>query len=117
MAGELALHDPAVRGSRADAERLFDPEFTEVGQSGRRWTRDEMLADMPEMAVSDPEGPRIEAYGMKGVLLGPGLVHVTYETGIDGRRARRSSLWRRLPESPLWRLYYHQGTPVPDGLR
>lgn len=38
IAGEPALTDPAVRSSRARFERLLDPEFVEVGSSGRRYT-------------------------------------------------------------------------------
>ncbi|WP_374986921.1 DUF4440 domain-containing protein [Streptomyces fradiae] len=117
VAGELRLLEPAVRASRAEAGRLLDPEFTEVGVSGRRWTRDAMLADLPAMDGAVPGTPHYRASGMAGVLLAPGLVHVTYETEAGGRRARRSSLWRRSPDGAgaPWRLYHHQGTPVPDG--
>ncbi len=52
---------------------------------------------------------------MRGVLLAPDLVHLTYESVIAGRRARRSSLWRKGEGDTGWRLYYHQGTPVPEG--
>ncbi|MGW0119737.1 nuclear transport factor 2 family protein [Streptomyces sp. NPDC003327] len=116
VAAELRLLTPAVRSSRALAGALLDPEFTEVGASGRRWTYAEMLAELPEMDGNVEEGPRFVATAVTGTLLAPGLVHVTYETDFDGRRARRSSLWRRDPAAPgdgPLRLYYHQGTPVP----
>ncbi|MFE2560650.1 DUF4440 domain-containing protein [Streptomyces sp. NPDC059352] len=122
--------DPAVRLSRALAAELLDPEFVEVGASGRRWTYEEMLAALPEMAGSAEGGPRYEPAAFRGVLLAPGLVHLTYETVRDGHRARRSSLWRRGPGTADGeggpdgegggggtgglRMYYHQGTPVPD---
>ncbi|WP_436995906.1 DUF4440 domain-containing protein [Streptomyces sp. enrichment culture] len=117
VAGELRLADPAVRSSRAEAARLLDPEFTEVGRSGRRWTRDEMLAELPEMDGCAADGPAYEVSGMTGVLLAPGVVHLTYETVMDGHRARRSSLWRAAADGTgaPWRLYHHQGTPVPEG--
>ncbi|GAA2519159.1 DUF4440 domain-containing protein [Streptomyces gobitricini] len=114
VAGELRLLDPAVRASRTEAARLLHPDFVEVGASGRRWSRDGMLAALPEMAGGDPDGPRYEVSGMRGVLLAPDLVHLTFETVVEGRRARRSSIWRRDPGAGgAWRLYYHQGTPVP----
>lgn len=113
IAYELALMDPAVRASRADFERLLDPEFVEVGSSGRRYTYADMLAWLPEHAGSARGGPRYEPSAIEGVLLAPGLVHLTYETDFDGHRARRSSLWRRRSEETGWRIYYHQGTPVP----
>ncbi|WP_189833283.1 nuclear transport factor 2 family protein [Streptomyces zaomyceticus] len=108
--------DPAVRVSRTLAAELLDPEFVEVGASGRRWTYEEMLAELPEMAGSDEEGSPYTPTALAGTLLAPGLVHLTYETLHDGHRARRSSLWRRDPAAPAGaglRLYYHQGTPVP----
>ncbi|MFF5503467.1 DUF4440 domain-containing protein [Streptomyces roseolus] len=110
---ELRLHDPVVRLSRPLAEALFDPGFTEVGASGRRWTYAEMLAALPALHGGE-DGPPIVAEAFAGTVLAPGVVHLTYETVIGGRRARRSSLWRRDTAGTL-RLYYHQGTPVPDG--
>ncbi|MEU8761450.1 DUF4440 domain-containing protein [Streptomyces sp. NPDC048659] len=107
--------DPAVRRTRDEARRLFDPEFVEVGASGRRWTYEEMLAELPELEGGLPDGSRFEPSELRGVLLAPDLVHVTYETLIDGRRARRSSIWRKGAGDAGWRMYYHQGTPVPAG--
>ncbi|MCX5388687.1 nuclear transport factor 2 family protein [Streptomyces sp. NBC_00094] len=117
---ELRLLDPAVRASRALAAELHDPEFSEIGSSGRRWTYEEILAALPEMTGSAGNGPRHEATAFTGTVLAPGIVHLTYESVLDGHRARRSSIWRRTPgapgDTPL-RLYYHQGTPVPEDLR
>ncbi|WP_032764381.1 DUF4440 domain-containing protein [Streptomyces sp. CNS654] len=114
---ELQLLDPAVRTSRALAARLLDPEFVEVGASGRRWTYEEMLDALPELdggsGESDGGGPRFEPSRMGGVVLASGIVHLTYETDFGGRRARRSSLWRRRDGETGWRMYYHQATPVP----
>ncbi|WP_435849314.1 DUF4440 domain-containing protein [Streptomyces rubiginosohelvolus] len=118
---ELQLMDPAVRTSRALAARLLDPEFVEVGASGRRWTYEEMLAALPDLdggsgsGEGDGDRPRFEPSRMVGVVLAPGIVHLTYETDFDGRRARRSSLWRRQDGETGWRMYYHQATPVPSG--
>lgn len=115
LAGELSLMDPAVRVSRELAAELLDPEFVEVGASGR-WTYEEMLADLPEMAGNTEDASRYVPTAFTGTLLAPGLVHLTYETLRDGRRVRRSSLWRRDPAAPVGtglRMYYHQGTPVP----
>ncbi|MEU7065280.1 DUF4440 domain-containing protein [Streptomyces sp. NPDC046161] len=105
--------EPGVRASRALVRRLLDPEFVEVGASGRRWTYDEMPAALPGMEGAAEDGPRYEPSEMAGAVLAPGLVHLTYTTVIDGRRARRSSLWRRHAEDDTWRMYYHQATPVP----
>ncbi|MEU7381397.1 MULTISPECIES: nuclear transport factor 2 family protein [unclassified Streptomyces] len=114
IARELQLMSPSVRASRALADQLFDPEFTEVGASGRRWDREAILSALPDMQGADEDGPRYEPTGMTGTVLAPGLVHLTFETMLDGRRARRSSIWRKLDDASGWRMYYHQATPVPS---
>ena len=112
VAGELSLHRPEVRTSRELAGALLDPEFAEVGRSGRRWDREAILAELPSMASGGP-GAKIEVRDMRGVLLAPGLVHLTYTTEVGGLRALRSALWRRDGEG-RWRTFYHQGTPAAD---
>nr|WP_307629953.1 nuclear transport factor 2 family protein [Streptomyces turgidiscabies] len=111
IAGELRLMDPAFRSS-AEAARLLDPEFVEVGASGRRYSYEEMIAELPSKPGSTADGPRYEPSAIAGVVLAPGLVHLTFETVFDGHRSRRSSLWRKRDEETGWRMYYHQGTPV-----
>ncbi|MEJ8639215.1 DUF4440 domain-containing protein [Streptomyces sp. MS2.AVA.5] len=112
VAGELRLMDPAVRSARELARQLLDPDFVEVGASGRRWSYEDMLAALPEMDGATEGGPRYEPSDLRGVVPAPGLVHLTYETTIRGERARRSSLWRRGHDG-TWRMYYHQATVVP----
>ncbi|MGW1410688.1 nuclear transport factor 2 family protein [Streptomyces sp. NPDC002403] len=113
IAGELRLMEPSVRMSRLLARQLLDPDFVEVGASGRRWTYEEMLAALPELDGAAESGPRYEPSRITGVLLAPGLVHLTYETTMDGDRARRSSLWRKQDAATTWQMYYHQATPIP----
>ncbi|MET9776037.1 DUF4440 domain-containing protein [Streptomyces sp. NPDC006367] len=111
---ELRLMSPAVRSSRALAEQLLDPEYTEVGASGCRWDRRSMLSALPDMQGAADDGPQYVPTEMTGTVLAPGIVHLTFETDLDGRRARRSSIWRKRDEETGWRMYYHQATPVPD---
>lgn len=111
ITGELRLHRPEVRTSRELAGELLDPEFVEVGKSGRRWDREAMLAELPSMTSEGP-GAEIQVRDMRGVLLAPGLVHLTYATEVGGGRALRSALWRR-DGAGRWRTFYHQGTPCP----
>src|ERR1044072_776304 len=95
IAGELQLMDPRVRPSRELAGQLLDPQFVEVGGSGRRSTYETMLAALPDQPGSSPSGPRYEPSDMAGVLLAPGLVHLTFETTLGERRTRHSSIWRK----------------------
>ncbi|MGW7364957.1 nuclear transport factor 2 family protein [Streptomyces sp. NPDC054841] len=105
--GELRLLDPAVRTAPALLAGLLHPEFLEFGVSGRRWDRDAIIDSLVE------EGPRgvkpITASDMKGTQLADDVVHLTFVTESNGRRAHRSSLWRRTGDA--WLLYFHQGTP------
>jgi hypothetical protein len=104
--GELRLLDPEVRVSPALVSELLDPEFTEIGASGRWWDVESILTVTSAGTVS-PESP-VKVSEMSGTVLAPGIVHLTYFADNQGRRAWRSSLWR-LTETG-WRLYFHQGT-------
>jgi hypothetical protein len=50
---ELALLTPDVRGSADQLEELLDPDFGEIGRSGRLWTRGEMITAL----VKDTDPP------------------------------------------------------------
>ncbi|OAR22653.1 DUF4440 domain-containing protein [Streptomyces sp. ERV7] len=106
--GELRLLHPEVRASPECVLGFLDPEFTEIGASGRRWDRDSILAATGDGTVSEESPIKVEE--MSGTVLAPGVVHLTYVSEHEGRRARRSSLWR-LTETG-WRMYFHQGTPA-----
>ncbi|MER5793128.1 DUF4440 domain-containing protein [Streptomyces sp. NPDC001980] len=116
IAGELRLMDPEVRASRKPAAELLDPEFVEVGASGRRYAYEQLLAELPDKPGASADGPRYEPSGMTGAVLAPGLVLVTFEARLGVRRTRHSSLWRRRDEQSGWRMYHHQATVVPPGI-
>jgi hypothetical protein len=108
MDRELALLSFPVRRSAHQVDELLDPDFREIGSSGRLWTRAEMMSALA--GELSEEAGAIEATEMAGVLVGPELVLLTYVSDRRGRRVRRSSLWRLSAGS--WRLLYHQGTPL-----
>lgn len=103
---ELRLLDPDVRASPVLVLELLDPEFIEIGASGRRWDATSILKVTSAGSVV-PESP-VQVSEMSGVVLAPGIVHLTYFADNRGRRAWRSSVWR-LTETG-WRMYFHQGT-------
>ncbi|MFI9770240.1 DUF4440 domain-containing protein [Streptomyces sp. NPDC052415] len=105
---EFRLLDPEVRASPSRVSELLDPEFTEFGASGRRWDVKSILAVTSGGTVS-PESP-VQVSELSGVVLAPDVVHLTYFADNQGRRAWRSSLWRRTETG--WRMYFHQATPV-----
>ncbi len=111
LALELALarrDEPAIPGGY---EAVLAPDFSEIGASGRRWTRAETL----ESLHAEPPDPSVTIEAFEVADLGPDLVLVTYDTrGIapDGaeRRSRRSSVWLR--HDDRWQLRFNQGTPI-----
>lgn len=103
---ELRLLDPTVRRSADLVAALLHPGFREFGASGRTWDRASTVASL---AAGMEDGGRITTSRMKGVQLAPDVVHLTFDTDVNGRRAHRSSLWRLSGNE--WLLYFHQGTP------
>lgn len=111
---ESELHHPGVRLSRERLEQLLHPDFTEVGRSGRQYTRETVIAHLAAQRTQ----PDVAAKNYCAKVLGPGVALLTYESAHrnpDGTlvlAALRSSVWLRTEGS--WQLVYHQGTPAPE---
>ncbi|QKW09963.1 nuclear transport factor 2 family protein [Streptomyces sp. NA04227] len=107
---EIRLLDPEVRSSPRLVGDLLHAEFTEFGASGRVWDREGIIALLAAEAEAEPDARpvTITFTAMKGEQLAPDLVHLTFDTDANGRRAHRSSLWRHTSEG--WLLYFHQAT-------
>ena len=105
IAQERLLLDPAVRSDPRSVARMLASDFSEIGRSGRRWSRDEMIAAL----AADP-GVESEASGFRGRTVADGLVLVEYQTTDARGTAHRTSLWRRTDDG--WQVAFHQGTPV-----
>ncbi|WP_114855479.1 ribonuclease HI family protein [Brachybacterium sp. YJGR34] len=100
---ELALLSDALRADPPSAAELLHPEFTEIGASGRRYDREEILA-----ALAPVPGLRAEELVAEEIV--PGAVLLQYTTVGPHGTAHRSSLWVRTRDR--WLLRHHQGTPV-----
>ena len=110
MALERRLLHPGVRSSAEALDALLDPEFREIGASGRLWTREAIVRALADEHAAET----IRGEDMEGRRLAGHLVLLTYVSESSGRRARRTSLWR-LDGAAGWRLLHHQGTPIPSG--
>jgi ribonuclease HI len=106
---ERALLTGAVRGDRVTAGLLLHKDFREVGQSGRIWDRDSVLAMMDAEAHAGRVDIRAEDMVAQG--LAPDVVLLTFDSVTARGRAHRSSVWVR--ESGRWQVLHHQGTPAP----
>jgi acetyl esterase/lipase len=106
---EIALLSSEIRGDRDAASRLLHPDFTEIGRSGRHWTRAEILDALAAEAPRDTPMPDQWRF----VDIAPSTVLVTYRLHSATTVSRHSSLWTLTAEGP--RMLFHQGTIVPEG--
>lgn len=104
VALERALLSDAVRTDPARLGVLLDPGWSEVGASGRLWSRDELLSTLPSAApLGDPDLEVLEV-----VELAPDVVLLVWRSHTDTGSALRSSVWVR--SGGRWRQRFHQGT-------
>ncbi|HEX9226307.1 MAG TPA: ribonuclease HI family protein [Arthrobacter sp.] len=99
---ELLL--PETRSDLGRTGVLLHPDFTEIGTSGRIWTRDAMM-----MSLEDTPGGPTELEILGADRLGEQTILLTYRSRARTGTALRSSLW--VHDGAQWRLRFHQGTP------
>ena len=115
VAAEHESLSPECRADAARLGRLLAPDFHEFGASGAEYGY-EGTAEMVAAAMAADDEP-VTIENMRGWLLADGLVMLKYTSEIQGRRANRTSLWRRT-EAGHWQMFHHQGTLTrPWGLR
>ena len=105
---EEDLWRPETRFDRELMEKVLADDFFEIGQSGRIWSREELLNTIGvEINAVIP----LENFAIR--KLAKDIYQVTYNSHVeyDGviRHGRRSSIWMRSPSR--WKLLFHQGTP------
>ena len=109
VAAEHESLSPECRADSARLGRLLAPDFHEFGSSGREYGY-EGTAEMVAAATGPGDEP-VTVANMRGWLLADGLVMLKYTSEHQGRRANRTSLWRRT-EAGHWQVFHHQGTPT-----
>jgi len=106
VAAELRLLERECRASRACLGDLLHPDFREHGTSGRLWSREAVLDEVP--AAPDYEG---EVHDLEPVRVADDVVLLTFRTVEPDRTSLRSSVWIRCDDG-RWRMRFHQGTPT-----
>lgn len=101
---ERELLRPETRADLGRTGVLLHPDFTEIGSSGRIWTRDAVM-----MALEENPGAPAELELLGADRLGEGAILLTYRSSTRTGSALRSSLW--VLDGTQWRLRFHQGTP------
>lgn len=109
---EPIFHRPEFGTTRPDFDRMMHPEFWEIGASGRRYSREFVLAEL-ERRYQSPREDNWETGGFHCRRLANNLYLLTY-TLIQNkiRKTRRSTIW--LQTEVGWQILFHQGTIVEE---
>jgi hypothetical protein len=109
---EPIFHHPEFGTTRRDYENMTDPDFWEVGASGRRYSREFVLHTLATRAL-DPEESKWLTRDFQCREIAADNYLITYTLFQGPRVTRRATLWRR--SAAAWKVLYHQGTIVqPD---
>jgi hypothetical protein len=106
---EPLFHRPEVAGSRAELENMMVEDFSEVGASGRAYSRQYVLRTVAARAANPVDDPW-ETRDFHCRELAPHVYLLTYTLLQGERTTRRATIWRRDPSG--WKAVYHQGTVV-----
>ena len=101
---ERELLDPAVRADPLRAAELLHSDFEEIGASGRRRSRQEVLA---MVSVETVAGHSLEVLTLDRIDDSTALL--TYRSNAPRGNALRSSIWKFT--NGRWQVRFHQGTP------
>lgn len=109
---EPIFHRPELGTTRADFEKMIVDDYWEVGASGTRYSRADVL-DVLEKRHAVPHTDIWETMDFQCRRLARDVYLLTY-TLLQNRerRSRRSTIWQRTAEG--WKIVYHQGTIVED---
>ena len=113
-AREPIFHRPEFGTRRSDCEAMTYPAFWEVGASGRRYSRENVL-DTLEKRYEDPAYSANDSWETRDfhcLEIARDHYLLTYTLLQGDRMTRRSTIWRRTGEG--WKILYHQGTVVGD---
>ena len=111
---ELSLHQPDVRSYKESLELLLHPSFKEIGYSGVSYSLSSTLESLKHESISGSV-PVIWSQDYEFSDLAPEIVQLWYlsaqvKEGQLVRHAKRTSIW--VKDAAVWRMKYHQATPV-----
>jgi hypothetical protein len=108
MKREPIFHRPEFGTSRADFERMASADFWEVGASGCRYSREDVLDELEKRSAT-PDADVWETADFCCQRLANGVYLLTYTLLQDKvRLTRRSTIWQQTTEG--WKVVFHQGT-------
>lgn len=107
---EKRLFQPDVRNSSSELAQLISDDFIEIGASGLRFGKANVLERLPTEVA-----PEITASNYELRMFGPDCAQLLYKakmSKIDHPSpiySHRCSVWRQ-NNSAQWQMIYHQGT-------
>ena len=109
---EPIFHRPELGTTRANFEAMMDPDFWEIGASGRRYERAYVLNELEERyRDSVREADVWEASGFECRRLGDEVYLLTYTLlQQKERKSRRTTIWQKTEDG--WKILFHQGTLI-----
>jgi hypothetical protein len=107
---EPIFHRPQYGTTRADFEAMTAEDFWEVGASGARYDRQQVLAVLEQRATNPVDDAHWTTEGFHCQEIAADHYLLTYTLRQGARVTRRATLWRRRPDG--WVIVYHQGTIV-----
>ena len=108
---EPIFHRPEFGTTRGDFEAMTEPDFWEVGASGRRYSRQYVL-DVLEERYRQPIEDDWETSDFHCREIAADHYLLTYTLRQGQRITRRATLWRQTAQG--WKIVYHQGTLVAE---
>jgi ribonuclease HI len=106
---ERQLLERQTRSSRRRLDEMISDDFVEIGRSGRKWTKAEIIDSLVQET-----GFEVEINFVQFQRIGKDSILVTYRTKRvdchESMEAFRSSIWQRRDQS--WKIIFHQGTPI-----
>jgi hypothetical protein len=106
---EPIFHRPELGFTRAHFEQMTLPDFWETGASGKRYSREFVLAELGRRYANGPYKNHWEASEFHCRQLASDVYLLTYTLlQEESRKTRRLTIWQRSPDG--WKVVYHQGT-------
>jgi hypothetical protein len=105
---EPIFHTREFGTTPADFERRMAADYFEVGASGRRYSRDFILANLADRPLEDATAAGWECSDFGLRRLGAETFLLTYTLRQWQRVTRRATVWRKAERG--WQIVYHQGT-------
>jgi len=106
---EPIFHRPEFGVTGAAFESMTHADFWEIGASGRRYSRGDVL-DVLEKRRENPRDEAWETADFRCQELAPNVYLLTYTLQQGERKTRRATIWQR--SSDGWTIVFHQGTII-----